>query len=502
MGCCESRDKDPVDLDHLFDDDDDELQHLGRKGSDEHVGEFDSEHFSHTFSLMQNHKRIDDVYHIEDDILGQGAAGVVREAQDKHTGAKRAIKTIDPRTLGNSAVVALKTEVSIMKIMDHPHVIKLYEVFNDAQYLYLVMELCTGGELFDRIVESYEKENGFTEFQAARYMRQILAAVSYIHKQQVVHRDIKPENFILQDNTPDALLKIIDFGIASKIKPKGTLEACLGTMSYCAPEVWTRKYDHKVDIWSAGVVLYILLCGTPPFFGDSVTVQRSIKHAKYSFPHQPWDHISNAAKDLVTQMIEKDPHKRPDAVDLLNHAWIESKTPRKEAPLPRSIISNFKAFARSQKLKRVSLTLIATQLKQSEIESLREQFEALDTNGDGTLSREELAQGLKTLNLSKQDMEYVMDIDSDGSGEIDWTEFIAAALDRKQYQSREVLWSAFRVFDLDGDGSITKAELKKVVGSSGGHHLPEDRVQELIADADEDGDGSISFDEFVRMMQK
>lgn len=513
MGCCESREKEPlalpppVDLGKLLDDD---SPRLARKGSCEHVGEDDDEEadmtFSHSFN-MRNEKLIDDVYDIDSDVLGAGAAGTVRKAKDKSTGAFRAIKTIDPKNLGREpkALEALKNEVQIQRNLDHPHVVKLYEEFADARFIYLVMEVCTGGELFDRIIDTAPK--GFSEQQASHFMQQILQAVAYIHKQHVCHRDIKPENFIMQDKSPDALVKMIDFGIATKFQPDVPMTAQVGTLAYCAPEVFplhgVKGYNQKVDVWSSGVVLYILLSGMPPFYGkpDGV-LKKNIANRPHDFPEDHFGHTSKEARDLVDKMLKKTAVDRPEASELLHHPWIQSSTSRETIVMPKNIVTKFQSFAKAQKLKKLSLTLIATQLEQTEIDKLRQQFEALDTNQDGTLSKEELARGLKTLNLSDSDLERIMDIDSDGSGEIDWTEFIAAALDRKQYNKKEVLWSAFRRFDLDGDGFISKAELTKVMECQSGHHLSDKRLQDLMAEADEDGDGQISFEEFMHMMQR
>lgn len=493
MGCCETREKDEqVNVGQALNDEFGAVRKLVAKGSSEHIGETDLVHFSHSFQL-NSEQDIQEVYAIEGATLGTGGSGVVRKGVHKATQAVRAVKIIGASSLERGGLKALQHEVGIMRILDHPHIVKLFEVFHDTR-VYLVMELCTGGELFDRIVS--EAEYGFTEFKAASYMKQILSAICYLHTHGVVHRDLKPENFMLQDPTPDSLIKVIDFGIAAKVKEGGELTARVGTTSYVAPEVLTgQRYAHKVDIWSCGVVCYILLSGCPPFSGLDKDIMSQIKHARYDFPNDPWGEISDSAKDFVRSMLQLHDWDRPSATQCLQHAWIQKQSERTSPrPLKPSMAKNFQNFNSSRKLKKLALTLIATQMQQDDIDELHQQFMALDTNGDGVLSKEELEKGFP-------DMPGIMEnLDTDGSGEVDWSEFKAAALDRQQYQRREVLWSAFHVFDVDGDGTITKEELKRVLEVGSGAGISDELVSTLIAEADEDGDGQISFEEFKKMM--
>lgn len=510
MGCCESREKEgPLQVDH-------ELQKvLASEFSNSrqlvaHSGEPDLEHFSHSFQVNSSAK-IHDVYDMKTfgagSNLGEGMAGTVRQATNKSTKAVRAVKVINVQRCEKLA--ALKDEVGIMRMLDHPHIIKLFEVFHDADdFLYLVMELCTGGDLLDRTQLELETRNcAFSEHRAADWMKQTLSAVFYLHKHNIVHRDLKPENLMLEDRTEDALIKLIDFGIAAKLKEGGLLRQRVGTPTYCAPEVLKGQYIHKCDVWSCGVICYILLSGCPVFQGrNDREVMREIKKGKYSFPDDPWSHISDEAKDFISQILVVDYSARPEASDLLKHPWVLKEASTKQSPQPalqEGLLRNFQAYNRSRKLKKVALTLVATQMQSKDLTELRNQFEALDKDGDGTLSREELKQGLSSMSLGSEDAEMLMShIDSDGSGELDWTEFIAAALDSKQYQKKEVLWSAFRVFDVDGDGKISKSELRAVLEVGNGVGIEEEQLKELIAEADQDGDGSIDFEEFCAMMKQ
>jgi len=513
MGCCASREDDEkfvkVAIESALNSEFDSPRTLlGTKYSEEHAGDFDLSHgFSHSFQL-NNTSDIHDVYKMNRETLGQGAAGYVCKGVHKSTKAERAIKILSPAQLGAHALVALKAEVGIMRMLDHPHIIKLCEVFHDAKFVYLVMELCTGGELFDRIVQEFQPGSlGFSEHRAAEFMKQIMSALCYLHKHNIVHRDLKPENVLLQDTSPDAKLKLIDFGIACQIKKGSVLTARVGTTSYVAPEVLAQCYDHKADIWSCGVMCYILLSGSQPFDGEDQAVMKMIKKAKYDFPAKPWDNISDDAKDLIESMLTLRADDRPEASHLLQHVWMQNNIEKPMVSMDPSIINNFRSFNQSRKMKQLSLTLIATQLQEQDVARLRLQFEALDTNGDGVLSKEEIEQGLQALTGSDDGfrlratsyVDQIMAIDSDGSGEIDWTEFVAASIDSQKYNKRDVLWNAFRTFDLDGDGSISKSELRQVM-EAGNSGVSDEQIQELMNDGDEDGDGEIDFEEFMKMM--
>jgi calcium-dependent protein kinase len=455
----------------------------------------------------------------KNDALGVGASAKVYRAVEKSTKAVRAVKVIDMKKLSTNERKALDQEVGIMRLLDHPHIIKLFEVFEDASKLYLVMELCSGGELFDRIKKSVdEKQQGFDEYHAADVMKQILLAMSYMHHKHICHRDIKPENFVLKDDSEDALLKVIDFGIAAKIKPGGKLLSKVGTIAYIAPEVIAGQYNHKVDIWACGVVLYILLTGLPPFYIEENprkfkrpkdaenAMLKKIRNADKAFfekqmAQDPWRCVSKEAKQLVVRMLDPSSKSRPEAADILNDVWLKKAFQTTgRSPLDDRTIARFRAFHDSSKLKRICLTLIATQLEEKDISKLRSQFEALDTNGDGTLSREELKMGLETMNMSAEDFEALMEIDSDGSGEIEWTEFIAAAMDFHRIKKTEMLRDVFNKFDADGDGSISQTELTTYLTQGTDLIISDEQAKKLIEDADQNGDGEIDFDEFVTMM--
>jgi len=458
--------------------------------------------------ILQKTGRIQDSYEIEHKKLGEGAYGQVRIGVHKQSRAVRAIKTIMKARVGN--MQRLEHEIGIMKLMDHPNIIKLHETFVDDRSVDLVMELCTGGELFDRVINA----GHFTEGTAAVVMQQIMRAVFYMHESGIVHRDLKPENFLFLNKGPieTNVLKIIDFGLSCAQKPAGEyLKTKVGTPYYVSPQVLMGRYDHMCDIWSCGVIMYVLLAGYPPFNGSNdAEIFRKVRSGVVRFDRPEWRYVSKDAQDLVRQLLRMKPAERFSASQALSHDWIKDVAPRaSSAPLPKDMLENLKNFRTQNKLKKAALQVIAGQLKEEEIQSLREIFVSLDTNGDGWLTLQELKEGFDKggLDLANStmpiDLQAIMDgIDSDGSGMIDYSEFLAAALDRQHAQQEDLCWAAFRVFDVDGDGVISKAEMKQVLAVDGvSDAVGQEAIEALLKDVDKNGDGEIDFSEFMAMMR-
>jgi calcium-dependent protein kinase len=231
---------------------------------------------------------------------------------DRKTKEWYAIKSI--RKSKVNKIEVLKREIDILKEVNHPNIIKLIEVHEDLKYLHLITELCTGGELFDRIIAKTQSPEGhFSEKDAANLIRDILDAIAYCHdEKQIVHRDLKPENFLFASSADDAPVKIIDFGLSRhEVNPGSMMKTKVGTPYYVAPEVLKRKYTKSCDIWSIGVITYILLCGYPPFYGDSDTqIFDSVRAGRFDFPSPEWDTMSDAAKDFISCLLKKDPEER------------------------------------------------------------------------------------------------------------------------------------------------------------------------------------------------
>jgi len=435
--------------------------------------------------------------------VGRGTYGSVCKATSRTTGQVRAIKAVSKSHVKNLA--RFRTEIDIMKSLDHPNIIKLYETFEDARNIYIVMELCTGGELFDRIIE----QEKFTERDAARIMKQILSALAYCHANGIMHRDLKPENFLFMSKEPDSPLKVIDFGLSCKFEHGQARGTKAGTPYYVAPQVLLGHYTEAADMWSCGVIMYVLLCGYPPFSGETdAEVLAKVKLGKYSFHPQDWRHVSDEAKDIIRKLLALNPRDRHTAAQALQHPWIVQSTvmdSRYEVTLTEGIINNLRQFRAQHRLKKAALTVIAHHLSEQDIVELKNIFIALDKDNSGTLTYDEIVEGMRAMGWEEfpPDLEEVFnEVDSDRSGQIDYTEFIAATIDKTKYLSEDVCWAAFRVFDLDGDGKISPLELKKALGSPDMKDEIGATVDAIIRDVDKNGDGEIDFEEFVQMMRR
>jgi len=267
-------------------------------------------------------EKIADRYVIEGEI-GRGGFSIVVEASNKQSGLKVAVKRIRKDQVEGDDIKLLLREVQIMRKLNHPNILKLYEVFENDEEFFLVMELVTGKELFDKIVEKGQ----YGEREAANIVRQIVSAVEYLHANGIAHRDLKPENLLTSvDSAGQESIKIADFGF-SKNFGEDKLKTSCGSPGYVAPEVLTNEdYDNSVDMWSVGVIIYILLCGYPPFYADNApALFKKIMEVKYDFEDPAWDNVSQEAKDLISHLLVKDPSKRYTAKQCADNAWVKQK---------------------------------------------------------------------------------------------------------------------------------------------------------------------------------
>jgi len=253
--------------------------------------------------------------------LGTGSFAIVKRATRKTDGKQFAIKVIKKSKLNPEELAVVHDEVEIMHKLNHPNCVQLFEMFETPKRIYMVLELLTGGELFDRIVS----KGSYSEKEASELVRDIVSAINYLHSIGIVHRDLKPENLIYLNQKPDSPIKITDFGLAKYRSGKlDEMKTACGTPGYVAPEVLKGEaYGKAVDLWSMGVILYILLCGFPPFYHENtVALYKQIKKGEYDFPDPYWTDISDAAKHLVRCLLCVDPKKRYTAQQVLQHPWI------------------------------------------------------------------------------------------------------------------------------------------------------------------------------------
>jgi len=276
--------------------------------------------------------------------IGRGGFSIVVEGTNKKTGEKMAIKCIKKTMVEGDDIKLLRREVQIMKKVDHHNVLKLFEVFEDDDEFFLVMELVSGKELFDKIVERGQ----YSEADASHIVRQIVSAVEYLHSQGIAHRDLKPENLLSAEVDGVEIIKIADFGFSKNFGEEKLMTSC-GSPGYVAPEVLTcESYDKSVDLWSVGVIIYILLCGYPPFYADNApALFKKIMDVKYDFEDASWENVSEAAKNLIRNLLVKDPKKRYTAQQCINDPWVQGQTVNTKALQ----LQNLKDYNSKRKLK-------------------------------------------------------------------------------------------------------------------------------------------------------
>ncbi|KAL3532193.1 hypothetical protein ACH5RR_005714 [Cinchona calisaya] len=433
--------------------------------------------------------------------LGNGQFGTTFLCVERATGKQYACKSIAKRKLLTpDDVDDVRREIEIMHhLSGNPNIISIKGAYEDNVAVHVVMELCTGGELFDRIV----KRGHYTERQAADLARIIFGVIETCHSLGVMHRDLKPENFLFVNEKEDSPIMTIDFGLSMFFKPGEKFTDVVGSPYYVAPEVLCKRYGPEADIWSAGVMIYILLCGVPPFWGESEQeIFKEVLHGDLDFSSDPWPKISEDAKDLVRKMLVRDPRKRPTAHEVLCHPWVQVDGVAPDKPLDSAVLSRLTHFSAMNKFKKMALRVIAENLSEEEIAGLKKMFKMIDTDNSGQITFEELKAGLKRFgaNLNESEIYDLMQAaDIDNSGTIDYGEFIAATLHLNQIVKEDHLYAAFSFFDKDGSGYITIDKLQKACEEFG---IQECHLEEMIKEADQNNDGQIDYDEFVAMMHK
>ena len=454
--------------------------------------------------------------YIKKKLLGSGAFGEVWLVRHKDLERDFAMKIIKKRKNKSNEEKEILNEIEILKKLDHPKILKIIDFYSKVKKYYIITEYCPEGELFNEII----KVGRFDEGQTAFIINQILKAISYCHRNQIIHRDIKPENIMITKREKNGCLqvKLIDFGTA-KIFEKGQSEnRYVGSSYYMAPEVLKRKYDEKCDLWSIGVILYILLTGRPPFDGnDDEEILKNVEIGVYDKTSYPFPSLSSYAKDLINKLLQYDAKKRISAEEALEHQWFKTAEFKKKDKvntipheLAKQLITNMTKYKSNNMLKCAVVAYLVHHLTNTEeCMEASKLFIKIDLNSDGKIEKHELIQGFqKYWGMSEEEVKEKVDIifaniDTDFNGFIEYEEFVRAAVNPAIFMSQNYLKFAFNYFDRDSSGDITFEEIKKRFSQNSNYNSEkmDTELREIFDKIDINNDGSISFFEFCKMMK-
>ena len=448
--------------------------------------------------------------------IGEGGYGKIYKVKNKESGDIRAMKQILKSKIPD--IEKFQNEIKILSMVDHPNIVRLFEVIEDDKYFNLFQELCTGGELLSKV------QKPLKEKEIAKIFKQIMSAIAYCHEKGIVHRDMKLENILFSTESEDSPIKIIDFGLSVLFGKKDVKEnevtdlkkygfkrmtTKVGTIYYMSPEVIKGNYDEKCDIWACGVILYTLLAGYPPFNGQTdKDIYNMISKMSFDFEQPVWKGVSKYAKELIKKMLS--PAKsRYTAEEVLNSKWLSVKTKKNDEKINYYLdykhIEKYKSY---NKFKQAILTFIASRLSSEESDKIRNIFCSIDESQKGFITYEDFSNYLiNECNIDefsdKQNeiKKAFKSVDIDQNNAIDYTEFLAANIDDNIYLKEEKLKEAFRKFDLEDVGYIKKEDIIRVLKLD--NLEDKDKIaNKIIEENDFDKDGKINFNDFMTAMKK
>ncbi|OMJ91763.1 hypothetical protein SteCoe_5664 [Stentor coeruleus] len=398
------------------------------------------------------------------EILGSGGFSEVALAIHNPTNQKRALKIIrkSPLAVQQLNPEFMIIEMKLLRTLDHPNVLKCFEIFEDKENYFLALEYCEGGNLFQKLGPNLRDET-----RIADIIYQILSGIAYFHDKQIVHRDIKPEN-ILIESSETWNVKVADFGSACYLDKNKIAEGVFGSPFYLAPEVLLGYYDEKVDIWSLGVVLYVMVTGLAPYSGKNVKeIVNQIIDCPLRINAKTMPGQSLLMLDFARQLLEINPSRRISAKDALQHPWIKrnAKSKTQNTGIPINICSK---PLKSKLAQGVFMYIVSCLLKSKDFCTLSNAFREIDTNGNGKIEPHELENELKKLHpdddAKKKTINFFKDFDYNNNNFIEFTEFIMACSDHQCLFSNELIGGAFEKFDEDGDGIVDLNDIEKVIG--------------------------------------
>ncbi|CAN6819998.1 unnamed protein product [Brassica oleracea] len=438
--------------------------------------------------------------------IGRGHFGYTCSAKFKKGELKDlevAVKVIPKSKMTTAiAIEDVRREVKILRALSgHNNLVQFYDAFEDNDNVYIAMELCGGGELLDRILARGGK---YSEDDAKEVLVQILNVVAFCHLQGVVHRDLKPENFLYTSKEENSQLKVIDFGLSDFVRPHERLNDIVGSAYYVAPEVLHRSYTTEADVWSIGVIAYILLCGSRPFWARTESgIFRAVLKADPSFDEPPWPSLSLEAKDFVKRLLYKDPRKRMTASQALMHPWIAGCKKNMSIPFDILIFKQIKAYLKSSSLRKAALMALSKTLITDEVLYLKAQFALLAPNINGLITLDNITSALaiNATEVMKESRipDFLALLNGLECKGMDFEEFCAASISVHQHESLDC-WEqsvrhAYELFDMNGNRVIIIEELASELGV--GSSIP---VHTILHDWIRHTDGKLSFLGFVKLL--
>ena len=445
--------------------------------------------------------------------VGQGTYGSVFKVKHKENGLIRAMKIIKKKlktNQSNGEQTFLK-EIDILIQAHHPNILSIFEYYIDDDFYYIITEFIEGHQLFTTIINNKK----LSEEIAAIIFSQLISAIKYLHSKNIVHRDLKPENIIVQNPITNDLdlndlqsqysIKIIDFGASINYKKDHHLKLKTGSPYYIAPEVIKRCYNEKCDIWSCGVILYILLSGAPPFNGKNQNeIMNNVLLGTYNINNKHLQGVSSEARDLISKMLTYDYNERISADDVCNSQWLNNfrlkNLNKRNTSEFTNVVDNIIHFNAKDKFQQATLSyLVYVQNRNEETEKLKKLFYILDKDGSGRISYDSLKSGIEKILgkfISRTEFNLLLeDIDVDQNGFIEYNEFLCTCLNKRKLLTEENLKIAFNNFDQDKKGFITEEEIKKILGTE-----EDDYFQELKEKIEIKNEEQLSFSEFKELM--
>ncbi|KAF6990689.1 hypothetical protein CFC21_007859 [Triticum aestivum] len=435
--------------------------------------------------------------------VGRGHFGhtcLARARKGDMRGQVLAVKVISKAKMTTAiSIEDVRREVKILKALSgHSNLVKFYDACEDALNVYIIMELCEGGELLDRILS---RGGRYTEDDAKVIIKQILSVVAFCHLQGVVHRDLKPENFLFSTRDEHSPMKLIDFGLSDFIRPDERLNDIVGSAYYVAPEVLHRSYSTEADMWSVGVITYILLCGSRPFWARTESgIFRSVLRADPNFDDSPWASISPEAKDFVKRLLNKDYRKRMTAAQALSHPWLRDECC--PVPLDMLVFKLVKAHLRSTPFKRAALKALSRAITEDELIYTRAQYNLLQPSSqDGQICIENFRMALLQNSTDAMKESRTLDILSAleplAYRRMDFEEFRAATISPYQLEASsmwdEIASTAFECFEQEGNRVITIEELAQEMNLSSAAYS-------IVRDWIRPSDGKLSFIGYTKFL--